>query len=93
MKVIIELGDRPTGAFPSSHVGITWIAMSFFYKDSRKTFLIWLIPATVLTFSTVYIKAHYALDVAGGFLMVPLFIWLGNTLYDQIQERFLTDNM
>ncbi|NPA35667.1 MAG: phosphatase PAP2 family protein [Chlorobi bacterium] len=80
MKMILKYGDRPTGAFPSSHIGITWIIMYFFFKDSPGLFRAWLIPALLLTFSTVYIKAHYAIDVLGGLMMVPLLITTGGFL-------------
>ncbi len=81
MNRILVLGDRPTGAFPSSHIGMTWLLMYFFYRDDRRAFYGWLLPALLLTLATVYIKAHYAVDVIGGFLMVPLLIWVGQTLY------------
>ncbi len=82
MQRIMLFGDRPTGAFPSSHIGMTWLMMYFFFTDKRKVFYRWLIPAVLLTFSTVYIKAHYALDVVAGLLMVPLLSWAGNTVYE-----------
>ena len=82
MKEILLYGDKPTGAFPSSHIGMTWLMMYFFFVDDRKVFLWWLIPALLLTFSTVYIKAHYAVDVLAGFLIAPLYIWLGDKVYN-----------
>ena len=88
MKEILLYGDKPTGAFPSSHIGMTWLMMYFFFVDNRKVFLWWLIPALVLTFSTVYIKAHYAVDVLAGFLIVPLFIWLGDKVYNWFLEYY-----
>jgi len=81
MNRILAVGDRPTGAFPSSHIGMTWLIMYFFYRDSRRLFFFWLLPALVLTFATVYIKAHYAVDVLGGFLMVPVFVWGGQRVW------------
>ncbi|HHJ09572.1 MAG TPA: phosphatase PAP2 family protein [Bacteroidetes bacterium] len=78
----ILLFDRPTGAFPSSHIGITWLIMFFFFSDNRKIFCWWLVPAVLLTFATVYIKAHYVVDVIAGFLMVPPLVWSGNKIYD-----------
>jgi len=86
MNRILAVGDRPTGAFPSSHIGMTWLIMYFFYRDNRKLFYYWLLPAGVLTFATVYIKAHYAVDVLGGFLMVPFFVWAGRRAY-QLMRR------
>jgi membrane-associated phospholipid phosphatase len=87
MNTILAAGDRPTGAFPSSHIGMTWLVMFFLYHDRRKLFYYWLIPALVLTFATVYIKAHYAVDVIGGFLIVPFFVWAGQKAYHLLRRH------
>ncbi len=81
MNKILFYGDGSTGAFPSSHVGMTWLMMYFLFRDSRKMFFLWLIPAILLTFSTVYIKAHYAVDVIAGIIIVPGLIVLGKSVY------------
>jgi len=86
MGKILEYGDRPTGAFPSSHIGITWLVMYFFFKDDRRMFFVWLLPAILLTLSTVYIRAHYAIDVVAGLFMVPLLLWSGTYFYDLVSS-------
>lgn len=60
-------GERPTAAFPSSHVGITTILMLLAWK-TRNRWLFWgMMPFFLLMcFATVYIQAHYAIDVFGG---------------------------
>jgi len=93
-------GDRPTGAFPSSHIGMTWLIMYFFFRDNRKFFYGWLPLSVILTFSTVYIKAHYALDVMGGLMMVPVLLWAGQKSYGlffsgksvPVEETVVTDS-
>ncbi len=90
MNRILEMGDRPTGAFPSSHIGMTWLIMYFFFRDDRRAFYGWLVPALLLTLATVYIKAHYAVDVLGGFMMVPLLAWLGQVLYPLLEQETAT---
>jgi membrane-associated phospholipid phosphatase len=62
-------GERPTAAFPSSHVGITTILMFLAWR-SRCRLLFWgIMPLYVLMcFATVYIQAHYAIDVIGGWV-------------------------
>jgi membrane-associated phospholipid phosphatase len=87
MNRILLFGDRPTGAFPSSHIGMTWLIMYFFFRDARRLFYLWLLPALILTFATVYIKAHYAVDVIGGFLMVPLLVWTGNKVWLLVRRQ------
>ena len=84
LKLVQELGERPTGAFPSSHIGVVTIVMWYSYKHIKKWFFI-LLPVTILLLlSTVYLKAHYLVDVIVGLLTVPLFIIAGNRLYERI---------
>ncbi len=64
-----QAGERPTAAFPSSHVGITAILMILAWR-TRNRLLIWtvLILFVLMCLATVYIRAHYAIDVIGGLL-------------------------
>ena len=64
-----DAGERPTAAFPSSHVGVTTILMFLAWK-ARCRWLFWvMVPVFVLLcLSTVYIFAHYAVDVFAGWV-------------------------
>ncbi|MDR2653038.1 MAG: phosphatase PAP2 family protein [Prevotellaceae bacterium] len=75
-----NLGEKPTGAFPSSHVGICLICMYFIFKYSRKAFYILIPVAFVLICSTVYLKAHYLIDVIGGFVTAPIYFWISKKM-------------
>ena len=73
-------GERPTAAFPSSHVGITTVVLWLAYEARSRRLLFSMLPLAVLMFfATVYIQAHYAIDaIAGlfaGTLMYFLFRW------------------
>jgi len=84
IKFIHTMGERPAAAFPSSHVGITCILL---YLSSKyaKELLKWFIPISILLIlSTVYIKAHYVIDVIGGFLSVPIIYWISSQTYAAI---------
>lgn len=74
-----EFGERPTAAFPSSHVAISTLVMLMVIRMRLWRFLLVLaIPFVFLCLSTVYIQAHYAIDVFGGMLFaVILFFALG----------------
>lgn len=62
-------GERPTAAFPSSHVGITTILLFLAWRARNKKLLYSILPFYVLMcFATVYIQAHYAIDVIGGWI-------------------------
>ena len=60
-------GERPTAAFPSSHVGVTTVLLLLAFR-SRSRSLQWFIATmlVLMCFSTVYIRAHYAIDVVAG---------------------------
>lgn len=82
-----KLGENPTGSFPSSHVGITTVILLLTFTKARKLFWCILPVAIVLMFSTVYIKAHYLVDVLGGIVSALLFYWITNRMYDRINSE------
>lgn len=62
-------GERPTAAFPSSHVGISTILMMLAWRTGNRRMFYVLLPFYVLLFfSTVYIQAHYAIDAIAGLI-------------------------
>lgn len=70
-------GERPTAAFPSSHVGIATVCLLLALR-SRSTRLI---VATVVIYiplclSTVYLQAHYAIDAIAGLVSGVAFYYL-----------------
>lgn len=60
-------GERPTAAFPSSHVGVSTVCMLLLLR-LRCRWLLWtLLPIyLLLCLATVYIQAHYAIDAIAG---------------------------
>jgi membrane-associated phospholipid phosphatase len=87
MRSIQGWGEKPTGAFPSSHVGLTVVAMILIYKNSRKYFYTILPVAVILFASTVYIKAHYLIDVIAGFVVAPFILLLSMSVFRIINKR------
>ena len=72
MRCLQDWGERPTGAFPSSHVGVTVICLVLLYAQKIRKLFWSILPLVVLLIvSTVYIKAHYLIDVMAGLLTVP----------------------
>lgn len=62
-------GERPTAAFPSSHVGITTILLFLAWRTKNRKLFCGILPLYMLMcFATVYIQAHYAIDVIGGWI-------------------------
>ena len=62
-----EAGERPTAAFPSSHVGITTVLMLLaWFSRSRRLFFVMLPLFLLMCLATFYIQAHYVIDVLAG---------------------------
>lgn len=62
-----EAGERPVAAFPSSHVAVcVMLLLVTFHYHLRRLFRCLLPFAILLFFSTVYIRAHYAIDAIAG---------------------------
>ena len=60
-------GERPTAAFPSSHVGMGTVVMLLALRSrSRALVGILAVPYALMCLSTVYIQAHYAIDAIAG---------------------------
>ena len=60
-------GERPTAAFPSSHVGVSTVLMWLVWHTGNRRFLYILLPFYIfLCLATVYIQAHYAIDALAG---------------------------
>lgn len=87
LKFVQETGEEPTGAFPSSHVGICIINLVLLFKYARKGFYFLLPIAVLLILSTVYIKAHYLIDVIAGFITAPIIYWLSLTCWKKLSRK------
>ena len=62
-------GERPTAAFPSSHVGVSTVCMLLLWHDRNYRLLAVLVPFYILLCcATVYIQAHYLIDAIAGFI-------------------------
>ena len=64
--LIEEQGEIPGAAFPSSHVAVALVTGWFSWRHLRRIRWLHLGFAVTILFSTVYTRAHYAVDVLGG---------------------------
>ncbi|MBA3664835.1 MAG: phosphatase PAP2 family protein [Bacteroidetes bacterium] len=83
MHNILTNHEEPTGAFPSSHVGIAVIINYLAFVHLKKLFFITLPFVVGICFATVYTRAHYLVDVFGGLVSAPLFIFLSYKVYNK----------
>ena len=62
-------GERPTAAFPSSHVGVSTICMLLVWHTGNRKMLYVMLPFYIfLCLATVYIQAHYLIDAIAGLI-------------------------
>ncbi len=76
-----EVGERPTAAFPSSHVGISTIVMILAYRANKKLCACLSPFYILLCCATVYIQAHYLIDVVAGWISAGCIYLLATYLY------------
>ncbi len=89
IKLIQKNGEAPTAAFPSSHVGISIIILIWLWNNRRK-YVIYFIPnVLMLVLATVYIKAHYAVDVLAGMISAPIIYLIAIQLFKRIKAGIL----
>ncbi len=72
-----DAGERPVAAFPSSHVGITTVLL-LLALHTRCRWLTALVATGLLLmcFATLYILAHYLVDVVAGLVTGVLFYYV-----------------
>ncbi|MBI9067413.1 MAG: phosphatase PAP2 family protein [Salinivirgaceae bacterium] len=87
IKFIQSYGEAPTAAFPSSHVSICLMLVWICYKHFRKMLTIVIPIAILLILSTVYIKAHYAIDIIAAFITTPLVYKLSDKIYVYFNKK------
>jgi len=62
-------GERPTAAFPSSHIGVSTVLLLLVWHAKNYKLLFVLLPFYVfLCCATVYIQAHYLVDAFAGLI-------------------------
>lgn len=83
-----DIGERPTAAFPSSHIGITMILLILAFRTERRMGYALLPLSLLLCCATVYIQAHYLIDAIAGLLSsVPVYL-LSRTIYRRFFRKF-----
>lgn len=85
---LIYAADTPTNVFPSMHVYVSLVAHSTIRRNLRKEHpllnVFSLVLAVLICISTVFIKQHSVLDIAGG---IGLFAILAPMIYHKRRER------
>lgn len=83
-----DTGERPTAAFPSSHVGCATVMILLAAFSKHRKIALALLPLyLLLCFATVYIQAHYAIDAMVGFIVGLSFYFIFNFIYQKGRLR------
>lgn len=69
---MVVIGSNKVDVFPSLHCAVSAFILGFAYRHHRREFF-WLLPPIAgLWLSTLYLRYHYFVDVAAGFLLAAL---------------------
>ncbi len=78
-------GERPTAAFPSSHIGISTMMLLLCARYRQRGLLLAFLPLYLLLCgATVYIHAHYLVDAIFGFVSAFIVYFMVNRIYENI---------
>lgn len=80
-------GERPTAAFPSSHVGVSTALLFILYSEKRTLFYLSLPFYFFLCCATVYIQAHYLVDVFAGLVTAVVFYYFADYAWRKFQRE------
>jgi membrane-associated phospholipid phosphatase len=73
---LIDTVRAPRDVFPSLHVGLSTIVLWFAWRRGRPVFAVFLLPVVANWISTLYLRAHYTIDVIAGWIVAAAAIWL-----------------
>lgn len=86
-------GERPTAAFPSSHVGVSTVCLLLVIYTRYWRWLWLFVPLYVLLcMSTVYIQAHYLIDALAGLVTGITFFYVGLVLTKRMKGCQVTEH-
>jgi membrane-associated phospholipid phosphatase len=80
--------DMAGAAFPSSHALFTALCVVFGYRWDKRLLGVYLPILSLIMLATIYIYAHYAVDILTGILLAPLLYLAFARLYGPCQNLF-----
>jgi len=73
--------------FPSGHTELTLLVLYCAWRMNKKLFRLYLIPATALIFSTVYLRYHYVVDVIAGAIIALAIAATSDLIYNKLARK------
>lgn len=74
-------------SFPSSHTALSFTVAAILLKEFKKYGMMFLVLATLIAFSRVYLFVHYPSDVVVGVIMGLTCAWITNKAFNR-KEKF-----
>lgn len=68
---------------PSMHAGVTLLTLIFAFRFQRRYFRLFLAPGLGIITATMYIQAHYVIDVILGIGAAGVIYWLSGVVYPE----------
>jgi membrane-associated phospholipid phosphatase len=75
LDIISKMKGSARDAFPSLHTAMTTVVLGSMFRDARKLFWTYLPIGLGLYLATMYLRVHYATDVAAGFALGFFALW------------------
>jgi membrane-associated phospholipid phosphatase len=88
MEFIFRYGEIANGAFPSSHVAMATVILLCAFQYEKVVFWFFLPMIISLYMSTVYLQAHYLVDVPSGVVVGIFFFAIGGKVKGMFERRF-----
>ncbi|MFA6232649.1 MAG: phosphatase PAP2 family protein [Bacteroidota bacterium] len=79
----VNLAPAVRDCVPSMHTGVTLLTLIFAYRFQRRYFWFFLFPGIGIIFATMYIQAHYVIDVILGIGAAGIIYWLSGIVYPE----------
>ena len=89
--LVEQHGEIPGAAFPSSHVAVALVTAWFSWRYIRRIRWLHLFFALTILFSTVYTRAHYAVDIIGGLVATAVLFPAAQALYARAEGQRQTE--
>ena len=85
VKLIIKAPS--SYSFPSSNTALSFTVAAILLKEFKKYGMVFLVVATLIAFSRVYLFVHYPSDVVVGIMMGLTCAWITNKVFNR-KEKF-----
>lgn len=84
-RLLDALEGTQYDCFPSGHVAVVLVGCYLARRISPAVFYVFLMFAALITFSTVYLRYHYVIDVLAGVVLAILVVTLGPRIYKRME--------